>query len=196
MKKIPSLFKRDFADPRHPVLLREVTPGCEWVIDGEGVATRKRDGTACAVIGGEIYARYDAKNGKMPPDGAIPCDPAADPVIGHWPHWVLATRPEDKWIREAHNFSVGGCFKLSDGTYEACGPNIGGNNERLHFHMLIRHGAETGWSAYGIPRTFDGLRVFLTDNLIEGLVFHHMDGRMAKIRRDQFGLEWPIKQGK
>ena len=77
MIKIPCLFERDFTDKRNPILLPTVTPGCEWVMAGEGVATRKYDGTACAVINGELYKRYDAKQGKEPPPGAIPCaDPA------------------------------------------------------------------------------------------------------------------------
>ena len=27
---------------------------------------------------------------------------------------------------------------------------------------------------------------------IEGIVWHHPDGRMAKIKRRDFGLSWPI----
>jgi hypothetical protein len=70
MKKIPCLFQRDFTDKRRPTLLRDVTPGCEWVLAGEGVATRKRDGTACAVIGGKLFKRYDVKRGRPVPAGA------------------------------------------------------------------------------------------------------------------------------
>jgi hypothetical protein len=33
------------------------------VINGEGQAFIKRDGTACAVIGGVLHKRYDAKRG-------------------------------------------------------------------------------------------------------------------------------------
>ena len=67
MKKIPSLFMRDFAgDPRR--VLPALTPGCEWVLHNEGVATRKRDGTACLVDEvGRLWRRYDAKGGKQPP---------------------------------------------------------------------------------------------------------------------------------
>jgi len=39
MRKIPTLFGRDWdTDPRY--VTREVAPGCEWVINGEGRATR------------------------------------------------------------------------------------------------------------------------------------------------------------
>lgn len=81
MKKMPCLFQRTFHGHDSATLLREVTPGCEWVLAGEGVASRKWDGTACMVKDGALYKRYDAKRGKTPPPGAIPCgDP--DPVTG------------------------------------------------------------------------------------------------------------------
>lgn len=39
MKKIPTLFVREFF-PCHKVKITDqVTPGCEWVLAGEGVAT-------------------------------------------------------------------------------------------------------------------------------------------------------------
>jgi hypothetical protein len=198
MKKIPCLFVRDFTDRRHPVITEVVTPGCEWVIAGEGIATRKWDGAACAIIGGKLYARYDAKNGKAPPEGAIPCDDP-DPVTGHWPHWIPATRPEDRWIREAvcqRGGPDGLASALPDGTYEALGPKINGNHERFIVqHHLIRHGEEGDRfqtiGREGVPRTFQGLRDYLQVNVIEGIVFHHPDSRMAKIRRDDFGFDWP-----
>lgn len=45
MKKIPTLFKRDSEWMATP----EVTPGFEWVLAGEGVATVKYDGR-CTMI--------------------------------------------------------------------------------------------------------------------------------------------------
>jgi len=46
----------------------------------------------------------------------------------------------------------------------------------------------------GIDRNFDGLKKVLSDmeskysptNLVEGIVFHHPDGRRAKIKRKDF----------
>ena len=181
---MPCLFQRDFTNKRNPVLLESVTPGCEWVINGEGVATRKWDGTAVLVLGGQAYARLDCKSGKTPPEEAIPCDPAPDPVTGHWPHWIKAGRPEDKWIRDAFERSG----TLADGTYEAVGPKIGSNHECLAEHRLYRHG-DVELTA---PRTFAGLREYLSGFMGEGIVFHHPDGRMCKIRRDDFGYRWPL----
>ena len=178
-------FQRDFTDRRNPVLLRDVTPGCEWVISGEGVATRKWDGTAVAIIGGKLYARYDAKRGKPLPPGAIPCgDP--DPVTGHNPAWVLADGPGHKWIREAH-----AGHQYEDGTYEAIGPKIQGNPQNSAAHRLVRHGADV----LDAPRSFDALADFLRNHHIEGIVFHHPDGRMCKIRRDDYGMPWPDHDG-
>ena len=52
MKKMPCLFVRQFHGRDHATLTEEVTPGCEWVLAGEGTASRKWDGTACMVRDG------------------------------------------------------------------------------------------------------------------------------------------------
>jgi len=186
MKKMPCLFQRDFTDPRNPILLPIVTPGCEWALSGDGIATRKWDGTAVAIIGGKLHARYDAKRGKPLPPGAIPCG-EPDPVTGHNPAWVLADRPEDRWIREA----LTNTGTTIDGTYEAVGPKINGNHECVSTHRLVMHGG----AIYTLSKddlTFDGMRVWLKFHSIEGLVFHHSDGRMCKIRRDDYEIAWPV----
>ena len=131
MKKIPSLFKRDFATG---LVYDEVVEGSEWVIAGEGRATRKWDGTCCRVKDGKLWKRYDVKKGRPIPDGFEPAQ-EPDNITGHWPGWVLVgDGPEDRWHREAFN----GMFP--DGTYELCGPKIQGNPERLPEHCLLLHG--------------------------------------------------------
>ena len=120
MKKIPTLFVREFL-PGHKVkITNQVTPGCEWVLTGEGVATLKMDGTCTMVHGGKLFKRYDAKNGKPIPENATPCQSEADPVTGHFPCWmpVSETDPADKWFVAA--FQAAG--SMEDGTYELCGP--------------------------------------------------------------------------
>ena len=52
MKKIPTLFERVFENHKKVGILPNVTPGMEWVLEGEGVATEKIDGSCCAIIDG------------------------------------------------------------------------------------------------------------------------------------------------
>lgn len=196
MKKMPCLFVREFHGKQSFTLTREVTPGCEWVLAGEGVASIKRDGTACLVKDGQLFKRYDAKRDrrtgeyKAPPAGAIPCDDP-DPVTGHWPHWVAVDlgNPADKWHAQAWYAYAAA---LADGTYELCGPHFNANPEGFEAERFIRHGSEVVHLPDG-EFAFDWLRSFLVSNAIEGLVFAHPDGRFAKIRRKDFSLEWPVK---
>jgi len=175
MKKIVSLFQRNYDGDK--LVRDEVVPGAEWVLAGEGVATRKFDGTCCMVRRGRLYKRFDAKAGKTPPDGFEPAqDP--DPITGHWPGWVaVGDGPADRWHREAFSGREPG------GTYELCGPKINGNPENLADHRLISHDLV---EFEDCPRTFEGLREWLKDKTIEGIVWHHPDGRMAKIKRKDF----------
>lgn len=79
MEKIPSLYLRNYETDR--LVRDEVTPGCEWVLTGIGVATRKMDGACCMIDGGIFYKRYDARPGRTPPFGFFPAQ-APDPVTG------------------------------------------------------------------------------------------------------------------
>jgi hypothetical protein len=174
VKKIISLFQRNYEGDR--LVRNEIVPGAEWVVAGEGVATRKFDGTCCMVKDGVLYKRYDAKKGKEPPAGFVAAQ-EPDPVTGHWPGWVLVgDGPDDRWHREA--FHPG----IIDGTYELCGPKVQGNPEKFHIHVLIPHGEEI----LDAPRDYDGIRSYLECREIEGIVWHHPDGRMVKIKRKDF----------
>lgn len=189
MKKIPSLFKRDYEGTR--LVFDEVVPGSEWVQRGEGIATQKHDGTACMVKDNLLYKRYDAKEGKPAPVNGIPCEDAPDPNTGHWPHWVPITgSKEDQYFREGwDNYqrenTLG--FRVADGTYELVGPKVNGNREGHSYHILIRHGSTV---LHGVPTEFEALKGWLSELNIEGIVWHHPDGRMVKIKRKDFGLKW------
>lgn len=178
MKKIISLFQRNYAGDR--LVRDEVTLGAEWVIRGEGWPSCKLDGTCCMVRAGKFYKRYDAKLGRIPPPTFEPAqDP--DPITKHWPGWIpVDGKPEDHMHREA--FSN---FKNIDGTYELVGPKINGNPEGVAFPCLVRHGIPMN---VDVPRTFEGLRKFFIGRDIEGVVWHHPDGPMVKIKKKDFGL--------
>lgn len=181
MQKIISLFQRNYDGDR--LVRDEVTPGAEWVIAGEGVATRKWDGTCCKIENGFLYKRYDAKKGKMPPDGFMPAqDP--DPITGHWPGWLkVGAGPEDKWFREGFEYTI----DPTDGTYELIGPRINGNKEDWPHHELIKHGLDKVYFPKGV--SFDSLKTALGELPYEGIVWHHADGRMVKIKAKDFGYK-------
>ena len=187
MKKIPTLFERVYINHNKVDILPNVTKGMEWVLNGEGIATVKVDGSCCAIIDGVFYKRFDAKKGRKIPEEAIPCcDP--DPITGHWPHWVKLDpkNSEDKWFWAAFNLSD---EHYPDGTYEAIGPHFQGNPYILSEDKLEKHGEAIA----KVERSFDGVKKWLEDHNEEGLVFW-LDGEpVCKIKRTDFGLEWPVK---
>jgi len=193
MQKIISLFKRDYEGNRQ--IYDEIVPGAEWVQKGGGIATVKIDGTACMIKDGKLYKRYDVKRGKKQPEGFIPAQ-EPDSVTGHWPGWILVGNgPEDQYHREA--FDNHSDLRNSEGTYELVGPKIQGNPYGLQAgHELWKHGIFTFPIDAEPPRTFDGLKRFFEEHPeYEGIVWHHEDGRMVKIKRKDFGLPWPIHKG-
>ena len=192
MKKIPTLFERVFEGHAIIHITDHVTPGCEKALTGELIPTEKFDGSCCAIIDGVFYKRYDARKGKfILPDGAIPCG-APDPVTGHWPHWVKcsADNPADKWFMEAYQNSMGDV--ICDGTYEAVGPHFQGNPYRLHKDILLRHGVAKLRLLTG-PQTLESLFGYLSNHFIEGIVWWDDQGPVCKLKRTDFGLDWPVK---
>lgn len=133
MKSIKTIFQRNIGQGADYRVRDEVVPGCEWVLNGEGVPTQKWDGTAILVRKGAFFKRYEWRPDKVqePPLGFEPCE-----------------EPD---------------------------PNV-----------LLPHG---GVRLEDCERTFLGIRDFLDENAhIEGIVWHHPDGRMAKIKAKDFGL--------
>lgn len=183
MKKIMSVFQRNHDSNR--LLRDEVMPGAEWVIEGEGMATAKWDGTAVLIRHGGVYRRYDAKGGKQPPSFFLPAQ-QYDPITGHWPGWVpVGTEADSHWHRIATKN-----YKWSDGTYELIGPKINGNPHGVESHVLMPHG-EVALPMF--PRTYAAIAAALAELRYEGVVWHHADGRMAKVKRKDFGLRWPVR---
>jgi len=185
VRKIPTLFERNYDGN---CLVRDaVVPGTEWVLEGEGIATEKYDGTACLVREGQLFARYDCKVGRTPPQGFESAQDA-DPVSGHWPGWVPVTNgPEHQYHREAFSSLS---HPEHGRTLELVGPKVQKNPYKLSRHYLWEHGMPL---AVLPPLDFEGLRTYLANRWIEGIVWHHADGRMAKIKRRDFGLSWPAE---
>lgn len=194
MRKIPTLFKRPIGPDGHPQkeVCNEVNPGCEWVLAGEGVATLKMDGACCMVRDGKFYKRRECK-------GTLPADfeeVQFDENTGKRFGWVpVGDGPEDKYFREGW-----ASYKIQpppDGTYELIGSKVQGNPyNRLSGNILVRHG--DGYLPARVPRDFGRLREMLANEPYEGIVFwrdsHDPDCDKAKIKKRDFGLEWPIKE--
>lgn len=183
MKKVKTIFRKDPADLGR--VINEPNDGMEWVFAGEGVAFTKFDGKCCLVKGGKLYRRYTLRKGKTPPPNyeQVDFDPITEKGFGWVP--VDFDLPQNKYHKEAwKNVSL----ILPEGTLELIGPKIQGNPEGLSFHMFQPHiGIGNGYK--NVPLEFHELRDWLANKDIEGLVFHHSDGRMGKIRKSDFGLK-------
>lgn len=169
MHKMSSLFVRELeyaperGKPRPRYLAtREYHPDAEWVANGEGVATRKWDGTCCCFTKEGFFLRRHKKGWKPVVEG----DANA--------HWHLDWAKANQYL-----------WPLRPGTYELCGPKIQGNAEGFDELTMVKHGEEVYPDA---PRTFDELKDWLAERDIEGLVWHHPDGSMIKIKKCDFGL--------
>lgn len=192
MQKIPTLFLRDPANMGR--VTREVTPGCEWVLAGEGVATRKYDGT---------NVRVSVPN--APPYLAIlekRRNPSRDEkAAGAEPGYVWANRddPSDQHIFAAADATDFSKWPAGRWSCEAIGPKIQGGVESSVPKLV-------GFSVPGFAeredlhcgpanRSYEALSIILELAPWEGIVFHHPDGRLAKIKRRDLGYPWPIREG-
>jgi len=171
MRKIPTLFRRDPDDMRR--VLPEVHPDCQWVLDGEGIATRKYDGTCVMLDEAGWWARREVKPDKTPPPNFRPEE--TDPTTGKTVGWEpIAQSSFAKFFDEAVANETG----HPAGTYELCGPKINGNPEGYDTHVLVRHDAAKRFSQMSPDALIDHCR----EMGYEGVVWHHPDGRMAKLK--------------
>lgn len=170
MQKIPTMFERDESIKGHPVK-NVLKPECQWVIDGEGVATQKLDGTNVKIEFGGLHKRQKPADGDYSEASYVLVDSA---------------EPENKYIWEAFEALA----DKSDGIYEAIGPKIQKNPEGYDHHALMRVVPfDENLILYSAPRTFEELKEYLSTKDVEGIVFHHPDGRFAKIKKRDFGLK-------
>lgn len=178
MKKIPTIFIRNPKNRKE--LLNEQHPDCDWVFAGEGAATRKYDGTCCMIKENNFYKRREIKPNKKIPKDFI--EVQFDKITGKRVGWVPVNcnDPNDKWHCSAF-------INQPDGTYELCGPKIQGNPEGFKKHILIPHMQAEQYKNF--PLTKEEIFKWFQGKDIEGIVFHHPDGRMAKIKLRDFGLK-------
>lgn len=182
LNKVPTIFNRDF-EGNPSLVTSEPNPACDWVFNGEGVATRKYDGTCCYFDGERWLKRREVKANKKPPDDFIQVN--YDENTRKRMGWVPVSSG-DKWHLEGID-NIGG--NAETGTYELCGPKVQGNPEGLEGHQMIKHSdAQT----FYVGRSVEDIKDWLSKYPFEGIVFHHPDGRMAKIKRRDFGIKCPL----
>lgn len=188
MKKVPTLFARD--PENMATVLPEIADGCGWVLAGEGEPTRKYDGTCCKFEQGQWWARREVKAGQDPPREYEVAD--RDTTTGKTVGWVpMASSSFAQWHADGashlHELLIDGA------TYELCGPKVNGNPEHFDHHVLVRHftAEKLVGCAAELPSepqaAFEYLDGYLASANIEGIVWHHPDGRYAKIKARDFG---------
>jgi len=137
-------------------------------------------------------ARREVKAGKTPPPGFITAQ--HDETTGKTVGWEPV---EQSSFAKLHTeaLALHGGEVLDEwptrgpvlgGTYELIGTKVNGNPEKLNEHILVRHGyiaADERDVLNAMPRDFDGLiEWLLADCSWEGVVWHHPDGRRAKLK--------------
>lgn len=183
MDKIPTLFDRgpDFK------VIDKVRSGCEWVFHGEGAATEKLDGTniRLTIRSGEIVRVEKRRNpNKVQKKKGI---------VDGWYVDADAYSPEDRWIHEAAGNTEVSDWPDGEHSCEALGPRIQGNPLNLDRHLCVPFDLQIPEYDLG-KRDYAALKSLLAElesrfspgALAEGVVFHHPDGRRAKIKRKDF----------
>ena len=189
MPKLESPFVREFKDGNY-VVTPKIAEGYEWVFDDDSVmAIEKLDGTNVSIViqQGTVIAIYNRTE--------------RIPFINKTKQFIIEGLLEAK--------RRGYIDKLLDGQHfgELIGPKVNGNPYKLEKHIWIpfetyaqEYLKYKSWGKY--PKDFETISTWFKDGLmplfalrhgdkqgfVEGIVFTHPDGRMAKLRRDMF--EW------
>lgn len=182
MEKIPTIFNKDPNNLGR--VIDEINPECFWVFKPWGRTTVKHDGTCVKIENGCMFKRREVREGQVAPSDfqLVEIDPVTNKQYG----WVPVTNtPDNKYHLEA--FDEAKYMAFPDGTYELVGPKIQGNPENYDRHTLIKHGSveiDRGEFEY----TFEGIKAWLFDHDVEGLVFYYFDQR-GKIKKRDFGMK-------
>lgn len=185
MDKIPTIFERgdDFRVVNRP------RPGCEWVFAGEGLPTEKLDGTNIRLtIRSGLCVRVEKRRN---PDKAQ----KARGIVDAWYVDADESSPGDRWIFDAVKSTSVTDWPDGEHSAEALGEHIQGNPLGLSGHLCVPFNLRIpAFDASTVGRSYATLQSFLgeADSLFspghppEGIVFHHPDGRRAKIKRKDF----------
>ena len=178
MNKIPLLFLYDdnFRMTTKP------NPACQWVFDGDGFAIEKLDGTNVRITT-RCGTKVRVEQRRNPSKTEKRCG-----IVDPW--YIDAT---DKWVLDAAACTDTTNWYDGEHCTEAIGPKIQGNPLGLPRRVCVAFNLGES-PMLEVERTYLGLRSFLTSfnsryapgQLGEGIVFHHPDGRRAKIRRKDF----------
>ncbi len=182
MEKIETIFDRD----EHFKVTSNVRKVTEWVFAGEGVATEKIDGTnvRLTILSGKVVKVEKRRNPTK-----------EEKLQGVEPGYINANRedPADKHIFRAADATD--VSRWPDGLFscEAIGPKIQGNPLGLPNPVCYPFTINPV-IVPNVPRDYQGLKAFFKNfdsiyspgHKAEGIVFHHPDGRMAKIKVKDF----------
>lgn len=183
MEKIPTIFERN---ERFKVI-DKVREGCEWVFAGEGIATEKLDGmnVRLTIRAGRCVRLEKRRNPskKQKQEG----------IKDGWYVDADEHGQEDKWLFEAMRNTNVSSWPDGEHSAEALGPKIQGNPLGLEKHLCAPFNLEIP-TYEQLERSFEGFQAalarlesqFSPEHLAEGIVFHHPDGRRAKIKRKDF----------
>jgi hypothetical protein len=200
MIKIPTLFYRD---PNNLSLVsQDLNPESHWVLSerDEAIATLKRDGVNVRVVitrtGPHTTCLLEKRRNPT----------RKQKLEGMRPYYVPTSRqnPEDEHLFAAFDATNYDMPDWPDGAWpcEALGPKIQGGVESPEDYYLYPFSLDPEFirdpisDGYTPADAWHALRMFFGENLIEGIVWHHKDGRMAKIKRRDFGYRWPVTRTK
>jgi hypothetical protein len=188
LEKIPTLFLRN--PERMQLVTREVNPEAAWVFAVEVVPTVKRDGTnvRVTILNGKCIALEKRRNPTR-----------EEKATGAEPGYVLASIDDsaDKHIFAAVDATDFSAWPEGQWSAEALGPKIQGGVESSVPMLYPFSFRPIHLLDFPAVVTFESIRDYLEIHPIEGIVWHDpMLHRMAKIKRRDFGLEWPVKKGK
>jgi len=194
MPKLQSPFKRVINDKGEYVVIDQVEEGYEWVWGPEVMAIEKLHGTNVSIL----------------------IDKGVIVNIWNRTERVPIFNKGKKFIVEGvlNSYERGYMEFLPDGQHfgELIGPKVNGNPYKLKEHLWIpfstycqKHLRYKSWGKY--PKDFNTISEWFKNDLlplyalkhgdkegfVEGIVFTHPDGRMAKLRKDMF--DWARDKG-